>query len=94
MSGRSEPGSVNAAAEAPVEEDAIGGFLKLLGDFLRSVNEGFEPEPGSSRYFYSQSFKLGILKAVLEFTAPDNSRKAAENAAAFIDPVAVAEESA
>ena len=90
----SEPGSVNAAAEAPVEEDAIGGFLKLLGDFLRSVNEGFEPEPGSSRYFYSQSFKLGILKAVLEFTAPDNSRKAAENAAAFIDPVAVAEESA
>ena len=90
----SEAGSANAAAEAPVAEGAIDGFLRLLGDFLRSVNEGFELESGSSRYFYSESFKLGILKAVLEFSAPDNSRKAAENAAAFIDPVAVAEESA
>ena len=75
-------------------ENAIDGFLNLLSDFLRSVNEGFELNSGSSRYFYSQSFKLEVLKAVLQFSAPEELGKAADNAAAFIDPVAIPEDTA
>jgi hypothetical protein len=85
------------AAEAPAgpeaalpEEDAIGRFMDLLASFLRSINEGFELESGtgSFRFHFSESFKLEILKSVLQVSAPEDSGAAADNAATLIDAVA------
>lgn len=70
--------------------DAIGNFMQMLSTFLRSVNEGFELESGSARYFYSESFKLDILKTVIQVGAPEDSGEAATTAATVIDSVAEA----
>ena len=69
--------------------DAIDSFFDLLTRFLNGINEGFETREGSFRYFYSQSFKLEILKSVMSFEAPESSQNAADNAGVLIDSVAV-----
>lgn len=84
-----------AAAEAPaVNSNALDSFTDLLTKFLRSVSEGFETERGSYRYFYSESFKLELLKSVFEIKAPEDAGKAAETAATVIDEVARTAEAA
>ena len=80
------PESAPAAPE--ISSDALDGFFDLLSQFLNGINEGFEASEGSFRYFYSQSFKLEILKSVMSFEAPEASASAAETAATVIDSVA------
>ena len=82
-----EPEATTTAASPALADGAGDGFLALLADFLRSVNDGFEPEAGSLRYFYSQSFRLEILKSVLEMNAPEGFDAAADKAATLIDGV-------
>jgi len=71
------------------DEGAISQFMDLLSSFLQSINEGFELDSGtvSFRFHFSQSFKLEILKSVLQVSAPEDSGTAADNAAALIDAV-------
>ena len=81
-----------APGEAPANtspgDDAIDGFFDLLTRFLNGIDEGFESREGSFRFFYSQSFKLEILKSVITFEAPADSGNAADTAGALIDSVA------
>lgn len=70
------------------EDSALDNFFGLLSNFLRATSEGFEMESGSFRYYHSQSFKLEILRAVLQVSAPEESDDAANVAAALIDNVA------
>lgn len=82
-----------AAPDATVQlEDAIGDFMNMLSSFLQSVNDGFELESGSFRYFLSESFKLEILKSVFQVGATEDSGEAASTAVAVIDSVAEANE--
>lgn len=88
---------VNEPPAAPVaepeaalpEQDGIGRFMEMLSSFMQSINEGFEldSESGSFRYYFSQSFKLEILKSVMEVRAPEESGDAADTAATLIDAV-------
>ncbi len=65
------------AAEAPVADDnqtALAGFFEMVSSFLRSVSEGFEggADTGvSAKLHFSQSFKLEILKSVMQVAEPD-----------------------
>ena len=70
---------------APLPETAMESFFGLLYSFLQAVNEGFESDRGSFRYFYSESFKLEILKSVMEFRAPEQDSTATETAVKLID---------
>jgi hypothetical protein len=71
-------------------EDAISRFMDLLSSFLQSLNAGFEFESGtgSFRFHFSESFKLEILKSVIQVSAPEGSEAAADNAATLVDAVA------
>jgi hypothetical protein len=85
-----EPDAVPAAAsQALPGETVLDGFLDLLSQFLRSVNEGFQLDssPGSFRYYFSQSVELAILKSVLQVGAPEEAGAAADAAAVLIDGV-------
>lgn len=80
-------------AEPPaVANDAIAGFAQMLSNFLQAVNEGFEIESGSQRFYYSESFRLEILKSVLQVSAPEESGEAPSLAAAMIDAVSEADD--
>lgn len=72
-------------------ESALASFFDALGAFLQSVGEGFEVERGSGSftYHYSESFKLNLLKAVVNTIAPGALDDAAANAEALIDSVEV-----
>lgn len=67
------------AAGAPVadeDQSALAGFFELVSSFLRSVSEGFEGDADtgvSAKLHFSQSFKLEILKSVLQVAEPDQS---------------------
>ncbi len=67
--------------------DPLDSLGELLADFIRRSNSGFELEGGNYRFFYSESFKLELLKSVLEVAAPDESASATEAAANVIDAV-------
>jgi hypothetical protein len=64
--------------------------MDLLSSFLQSLNAGFEFESGtgSCRFHFSESFKLEILKSVIQVSAPEGSEAAADNAATLVDAVA------
>lgn len=69
---------------------AMADFLDTLSAFLRTVGEGFEAEASSANYtyHYSESFKLNLLKAVINTAAPVGADDAAANAELVIDSVA------
>ncbi len=81
--------------EAAPDNMPFSGFFDLLSDFLKAVAEGFESQSavngGSFKYHHSQSFKLEILKSVIQVTAPDESADAANVATSLIDGVASAD---
>ncbi|MEM6512367.1 MAG: hypothetical protein AAF660_05100 [Pseudomonadota bacterium] len=73
---------------APDPKGAVEAFVENLGDFLRSTLEGFStPGSGDQRFFYSESFKLKILKSVISVSAPSGGERAAETAGAVVDAV-------
>jgi len=71
---------------------ALGGFFNLVSNFLRSVAEGFESEAGrndvTARFHFSQSFKLELLKSVIQVAAPDEPTGGLDLATSLIDSVA------
>jgi len=80
------PVAVDAAAP-PSVFSAMADFLETLSAFLRTVGEGFEAEASSVNYtyHYSESFKLNLLKAVINTVAPEDKEKAVANAELVID---------
>ncbi len=78
------PGASEPAAPTV---DPIKGLSDLLADFINRTNDGFELEGGTYRYYYSESFKLQLLKSVMQVAAPDETGSAAEVAANAIDAV-------
>ena len=82
------------SAAEPVVDDADAEFpalrfFELVAGFLRNVAQGFESGPAregdSFRYFYSQSFKLEMLKSVFELAAPEGGDDTARAASSLID---------
>jgi hypothetical protein len=67
--------------------DRLDEFLDMLGDFLRSLAQGYDADgkETSVRYHYSEAFKLEILKSVISVSAPEASDDAAYNATEMID---------
>lgn len=74
---------------AAPEASALESFFDTLSAFLRSVGEGFEGSASeySFRFHYAESFKLEMLKVVLNATAPGDVMHAAENASTVIDSI-------
>lgn len=72
--------AVDDAPAAAIPRDAISGFFEMVGNFLRSVSEGFEGESGNAiiNYQYSESFKLSLLQSVIHAVAPDDASVAAD----------------
>jgi hypothetical protein len=68
---------------------ALESFFDSLSAFLQSVGEGFEGEKssGSFTWHYSESFKLNLLRAVVNTVAPEASTDAAATAEMLIDSV-------
>ncbi len=65
-------------------EAAADTFADQLKDFLRSTLDGFS-NGGEQRFFYSESFKLNLLKTVISVSAPVGGEQAAETAGNLID---------
>ncbi len=82
--------SVNATPEVAKPEteqpNAIERFVVDLRSFLRTTTEGFE-KPDGQRYFYSESFKLSLLKSVFEMSTPKDSDDVSDRAVAVVDAV-------
>jgi hypothetical protein len=80
---------VDDAAASPSAFSAMADFLDTLSAFLRTVGEGFKAESSSVNftYHYSESFKLNLLKAVMNTVAPDDAGNAVANAELVIDGV-------
>lgn len=71
-------------APEPVPDDAMQGFFEMVGNFLRSVSEGFT-DGGGIRYQYTESFKLSLLQSVINTAAPSEAESAKDGAIALID---------
>lgn len=84
---------VEEPAAPVVPDDAMQGFFELVGNFLRSVSEGFVEGAGSAsvRYHYSESFKLSLLQSVINTVAPDDSGDASGAAVELIDQISESE---
>ena len=77
------------APAAPDLSSTLASFFDALSAFLQSVGEGFQAEMGSGSftYHYSESFKLDLLRAVVNTVAPEASTDAAATAEMLIDSV-------
>lgn len=80
------------APQAPVDDEqdaptAIdrGGLAAQLSNFLRQTLEGFSNGTGDQRFFFSNAFKLEVLKAVIEVAAPPGETETVEAALGEID---------
>lgn len=84
----SEPATASAEATEPATEQtsAIERFVVDIRSFLRATTEGFE-KPDGQRYFYSESFKLSLLRSVIEASAPEQSADASDRAVAIVNAV-------
>lgn len=75
--------------EVPVGDSALAGLFDLVSNFLRSVAGSFEGDSGNNainaKYVYSESFKLELLKTVMQVAAPSESEGAATLASSIID---------
>ncbi|MEL7185751.1 MAG: hypothetical protein AAFN50_04865 [Pseudomonadota bacterium] len=81
---------VPAEAPAVIPDNAMQGFFELVGNFMRSVSEGFVESSGSTtiRYQYSESFKLSLLQSVINTVAPDDAGEASNAAVELINHIA------
>lgn len=67
---------------------ALSGFFDLVSDFMRSIGNGFDHGGNANvRLHYSESFKLELLRSVIQTNAPEASETAAANADAIINSV-------
>ncbi len=75
--------AVETDTTAPAgQPNFIEQFLDQVGDFLRSINEGFAgfEESGSVRFQYSESVKLTLLRETLSVATPVAYASAGETA--------------
>ena len=92
--------AVEPSQESPptraIDTSVFSDFFSLISDFLRSIGDGFEASGASSstsiRLHYSESFKLEILGAVINATAPDELEDVASTASLVIDGIANGDE--
>ncbi|MGB5490254.1 MAG: hypothetical protein WBM76_05440, partial [Woeseiaceae bacterium] len=85
-----QPVATDVVAPAvPDLSSTLASFFDALSAFLQSVGEGFQAEMGSGSftYHYSESFKLNLLKAVVNTVAPEESTDAAANAESVLDEI-------
>lgn len=68
-----------------VDTGALNRFFSFVADFLRESSVAFESAGEPGRFFFSESFKLTLLRETLVTTAPEARVDAAETAAGVID---------
>ena len=74
-------------ASGPLSDtSALAGLFDLVSNFLRATGDGFA-DGGSFRLHYSESFKLELLRTVINASAPTESNDAAANADGVIRSV-------
>ncbi len=73
------------AEKQPVNTDALNGFFAFVSNFLSETTTAFEVAGESSRFFFSESFKLTLLRETFVATAPESQETAAETAAGVVD---------
>lgn len=83
-----EPVNTVTESAAPATETAgaIERFVVEIREFLRSTTQGFEKSDGQ-RYFYSESFKLSLLRSVIEASAPAQPVEAGDRAVSIVDAI-------
>ena len=83
-----EPVAVATEPDKPVTEEpgAIERFVVDIRNFLRATTQGFE-KPDGQRYFYSESFKLSLLRSVIESSAPERPGDEADRAVAVVNAI-------
>ena len=59
--------------------------LNVVADFLKESSVSFESAGASGRFFFSESFKLTLLRETVVTIAPEAKADAAETAAGVID---------
>lgn len=77
-----------AEPEAPapaVDVDALNRFFSFVADFLEQSNVAFESSGDSQRLYFSESFKLTLLRETIVTAAPAGKEDAAETAAGVVD---------
>lgn len=75
------------AEKAPVNTDALNGFFAFVSSFLSETTTAFEVAGESSKFFFSESFKLTLLRETFVAAAPESQETAAETAAGVVDKV-------
>lgn len=74
----------DATPTVPTAETALDTFFDLISDFLASTNDGFGSSDGGTLY-YSDTFKLSLLRETLRVAAPADQQAEATTAADVID---------
>ncbi|MEO1117248.1 MAG: hypothetical protein AAFX75_05155 [Pseudomonadota bacterium] len=74
-----------AVEQPPVNTDALNGFFAFVSSFLSETTTAFEVAGESSRFFFSESFKLTLLRETFVASAPESQETAAETAAGVVD---------
>ncbi|MEO0346655.1 MAG: hypothetical protein AAF229_10385 [Pseudomonadota bacterium] len=71
--------------KAPANTDALNGFFAFVSSFLSETTTAFEVAGESSRFFFSETFKLTLLRETFVAAAPESQETAAETAAGVVD---------
>jgi hypothetical protein len=79
------PVRVAAPEPAQVNTDALNSFFSMISSFLRETTVAFELAGESSRFYFSESFKLTLLRETLVTQAPEEKTDAAATAAGVVD---------
>ncbi|MEO1594802.1 MAG: hypothetical protein AAFS02_06100 [Pseudomonadota bacterium] len=74
-----------AVEKAPVNTDALNGFFAFVSNFLSETTTAFQVAGESSKFFFSESFKLTLLRETFVAAAPESQETAAETAAGIVD---------
>lgn len=74
-----------AVEKTPVNTDALNGFFAFVSSFLSETTTAFEVAETSSRFFFSESFKLTLLRETFVAAAPESQETAADTAAGVVD---------
>ncbi|MEM8547301.1 MAG: hypothetical protein AAGF46_03970, partial [Pseudomonadota bacterium] len=81
----------DATDTAAESKTALGEFFNFVSDFLRATTEAFQQGgPESTQLFFSERFKLTLLRETLVTAAPAADSDAAETAAGVIDKLTAA----
>lgn len=82
-----QPTAVDALPAVQADTSGLAQLFDRISSFLRSVSDGFAGTDGnaSARFHFTQSFKLDILKAVVQTASPGTSNAPIQDLNAAID---------